>query len=315
MCNKFKVPSFAIFFILLFSISVFNCQDSSAKTEALHIAYLSENCSACHALLPGNNQSAPTILEIKEIYSKSVSDESNFLVKVKTYLTEPKAEHSLNAEWVEKYGVMPKMNFSEKRLNASLAYLYSKDWGSLQWQSRNKHLLNDPKALSKVLYDDMSPLEIAQSAAMKTKSALGSQLLQAIKEKGTEGAVGFCKIEAIPITERMSYELKLDIRRVSDRPRNPANRANQNELLMIKNYKEKVLIKAKLEPTVINEPSQTISYFPIETNEMCLQCHGIKGQNLKTNVFKAIVSAYPSDEATGYQSGEIRGLFRVIQKK
>ena len=66
--------------------------------------------------------------------------------------------------------------------------------------------------------------------ALSTKAQLGKNLLRAIKEKGTDGAVEFCKIEAMKLTDSMSVMHNAIIKRVSDRPRNPKNFANTNEL-------------------------------------------------------------------------------------
>jgi hypothetical protein len=62
---------------------------------------------------------------------------------------------------------------------------------------------------------------------MKTKQELGKNLMQAIQTKGTAGALEFCNIKALPITDSMSNVLNASIKRVSDLERNPKNKANK----------------------------------------------------------------------------------------
>jgi cytochrome c551/c552 len=305
------------YFLLLILLVAFlaQCNPSLSQEEVLSIAYINENCSSCHSLTSTPKPVAPSIAEIKMAYSNNSKTQDEFLEKINLYIKEPNAQNSVQSEWVTKFGIMPKMGFSEKRLKSSLIYLYQKDWGSKEWTDRNQKWLSDPKSLAKVLLADMTPLEIAQGAAMKTKSTLGSQLMKAIQEKGTEGAIQFCNTTAIPLTNKMSQDLKLDISRVSDRARNPNNQASDSEKSIIEKYKADASKGNKLTPTVVDEESRTISYFPVETNAMCLQCHGTVGKELKKNVHETILKLYPKDAAVGYSSGEIRGLFKVVQLK
>ena len=314
MSIQIKIYS-QFFASLILSVTLAQCNPTQSKEEVLSIAYIYENCSSCHSLVSTPNSIAPSIGEIKQAYTNNAKNEEEFLAKLNLYIKEPSAENSVQADWVAKYGIMPKMGFSEKRLKSSLVYLYQKDWGSKEWTERNQKWLADPKSLSKQLLSDMTPLEHAQGAAMKTKSALGSQLMKAIKERGTEGAIQFCNTAAIPLTQKMSQDLKMDISRVSDRARNPNNQASESEKKIIEEYKIDVSKGNKLSPTVVEEVSQIISYFPVETNAMCLQCHGVLEKDIKQNIHESISKLYPKDEAVGYSSGDIRGLFKVIQSK
>ena len=38
-------------------------------------------------------------------------------------------------------------------------------------------------------------------------------------------------------------------------------------------------------------------------------------KDIKQNIHESIGKLYPKDEAVGYSSGDIRGLFKVIQSK
>ena len=41
---------------------------------------------------------------------------------------------------------------------------------------------------------------------------------------------------------------------------------------------------------------------------MCLTCHG---SDIDANIAEALAERYPADEATGFATGDLRGVFRV----
>jgi hypothetical protein len=149
--------------------------------------------------------------------------------------------------------------------------------------------------------------------AMQTKGVLGKNLMNAINKQGTEKAIEFCSTKALVLTDSMGTALNVTIKRVSDQPRNPLNFANEDETAFIKELKEKMAKSEKLTSKITESNDKTIAYFPIETNAMCLQCHGSKDSDIKPNVLKKIALLYPKDQATGYKENQIRGIFVVTQ--
>lgn len=151
--------------------------------------------------------------------------------------------------------------------------------------------------------------------AIQTKGVLGKNLMNAINKQGTEKAIEFCSTKAIVITDSMGTALNATLKRVSDKPRNPINMANEDETAFIKELKQKISKGEKMTPKFTESDGEITGYFPIETNAMCLQCHGSKDSDIKPNVLKKIVQLYPNDQATGYKENEIRGIFVVTQNK
>jgi Protein of unknown function (DUF3365) len=149
--------------------------------------------------------------------------------------------------------------------------------------------------------------------AMQTKGVLGKNLMNAINKQGTEKAIEFCSTKAIVLTDSMGTALNATLKRVSDQPRNPINLANENETAFINELKEMISKGEKLTSKITESNGKTIGYFPIETNAMCLQCHGSKDLDIKPNVLKKIELLYPKDQATGYKENQIRGIFVVTQ--
>ena len=81
-------------------------------------------------------------------------------------------------------------------------------------------------------------LEKGKLVVNQAQSVLGKNLMTAIQKEGTEYALKYCNYQAIPLTDSMSIELKASIKRVSDQPRNPNNKANNNELEYIQSTKK-----------------------------------------------------------------------------
>ena len=157
--------------------------------------------------------------------------------------------------------------------------------------------------------------EILQKYAIETKGVLGKNLMNAINTQGTEKAIEFCSTKAIVLTDSMSIAFNASIKRVSDKPRNPINMANDNETAFINELKQKISKGEKMTPKFTESDGKITGYFPIETNAMCLQCHGSKDLDIKPNVLKKIAQLYPKDLATGYKENQIRGIFVVTQNK
>src|SRR5690554_4696328 len=60
--------------------------------------------------------------------------------------------------------------------------------------------------------------EIGFTYASTTKATLGKNLTGAIMEGGTEHALDFCNVQAMPLTDSMSLVHNAKIKRVSDKP-------------------------------------------------------------------------------------------------
>lgn len=162
---------------------------------------------------------------------------------------------------------------------------------------------------------EINYLEVGKELALETKSNLGQNLARAITEKGPEGAVEFCNIKAIPITDSMSLLLGAKIKRVSDQPRNPDNQANDVELSYIKKWKDAHANGVDHSPMITEVDQKMIGYYPIITNPMCMQCHGTPGKDINLATLAKIKNLYSTDKATGYNLEELRGIFVVEMNK
>ena len=160
-----------------------------------------------------------------------------------------------------------------------------------------------------------NPLEAGQEMAMKTKAVLGKYLVTAIQDKGTEGAIEFCSTRAIQITDSMSTVLGSRLKRVAVRNRNPLNLASANELSYIQEINASLARNEKPKPQLKETTEIYTAYYPILTEQLCLQCHGDIKADIKPATHSTINRLYPGDKATGYKLNELRGIWVVEMKK
>ena len=153
--------------------------------------------------------------------------------------------------------------------------------------------------------------ERGMEIAMTTKGVLGKNLIGTINKKGTAAALEFCNLKAYPLTDSMATVHKASIKRVSDRYRNPENKANEKEMEIIEHYKKIISEGSDIIPILETAGEQVSFYYPIVTNDMCLQCHGIPNESIKRETLKSLSNLYSNDRATGYQANQVRGIWSI----
>lgn len=147
----------------------------------------------------------------------------------------------------------------------------------------------------------------------ETFSVLSSNLQSAIQQGGVSNALPFCSLAASPITAGMASKHGVAIRRVTHKPRNPANRADATELAVLNHFKAALTSTNPPPPMVTNFTAETVTFFApiVLNNELCLKCHGERGKDILAENIAVIERLYPPDEATGFKLGELRGAWRI----
>lgn len=154
-------------------------------------------------------------------------------------------------------------------------------------------------------------LALGKSIATETQAVLAKNLMGAINKGRTEYALAFCNTNALTLTDSMAHVLNAGIKRVSDKPRNAGNQANEIELAYIQVLKGKMAKGEHLEAKMNEIEGKMVGFYPIVTNQMCLQCHGKAEVNIKAATLQKINKLYPADKATGYADKELRGLWVI----
>jgi nitrate reductase cytochrome c-type subunit len=154
-------------------------------------------------------------------------------------------------------------------------------------------------------------LELGKAAVAEAQGVLASKLMAAVKAEGTANAIQFCNVQALVLTDSMANAVHTQLRRVSDRPRNASNQANEDELA----YMALMQAEGTYAPKVSEINGSIVGYYPILTNAMCMQCHGKKDTDIAPATTKALAKLYPTDKATGYAPDELRGLWVATMQK
>jgi mono/diheme cytochrome c family protein len=297
----------AVFILLAFTLLV-QCTSADKNTDkAEGLALMEQKCYSCHH--PTASESArlaPPMLAVKKHYLEQHPSREAFTSAFVSFSQQPEESKSLMPHAVARFGLMPAMNFSEDELTAMADYLYKHDIEGPDWLEdhfKGNHGKNQGSV-------GLTPLEKGQELALQTKSVLGKNLMGAIQKGGPTHALEFCNTRAIHLTDSMSQELGYKIKRVSDQPRNPDNRANEAEMAYISRSKELLQKGEKLKGMIDSTRQPIVAYYPIMTNDLCMNCHAPRDE-MKAELLAALDNKYPEDEATGYATGELRGIWVV----
>lgn len=148
---------------------------------------------------------------------------------------------------------------------------------------------------------------------------LGNALINEMTKGGPSGAIGVCTEIAPEIASKLSKEHGWRVTRVGTRVRNPmigmpdaweqrvlaqfSERANKGESFKEMSYAE-----------AVSEPGGTYFRYmkAIGVKGVCLTCHGPK-ERIPESVQVELQNHYPSDQATGYEVGDLRGAISIKQ--
>lgn len=278
------------------------------------------HCYLCHSPTADENQGriAPPMVAIKARYiDREGYNKAEFIENVIAFVANPTEEKALMYGAVKKHGLMPKQAFPEGSIEKIVAFMYDYQieepaWFKAHWESHgNENWKQSGKKLDEV-EEVKTYADIGLDYALSTKKVLGKNLMEAIQQKGTMEALTFCNIQAIPLTDSMSTQFNATIKRVSDKNRNPNNKANAEELNYIAQFKKDLVDKKDIKPVALEKGDKIQFYYPIETNTMCLQCHG---KQIKPELQRQILKLYPKDLAVGYDENEVRGIWSISFKK
>lgn len=282
---------------------------------------LEKHCFLCHNPSTGHDERiAPPMVAIKAMYLKDGATKEQFIKEFVDFSKNPTVEKTKMKGAVKKFNIMPKQQFSEEDLTKIAAYIYDYQieeptWFKEHWQDTHGTPYNNSGKKLDTTETEKTPAEIGLSYALDTKKVLGKNLMGAIQKKGTLEALKFCNHQAYPLTNSMATKFNASIKRVSDKPRNPANTANEQELKVIEKYKKMVADKAEINPIVEEHNGGVQFYYPITTNSMCLQCHGKPAEQINPATLKKLSELYPADKAVGYDIDQVRGIWSIQFKK
>jgi hypothetical protein len=157
------------------------------------------------------------------------------------------------------------------------------------------------------------------SISKEAQNQLISNLQKAVAEKGVDGAVEYCNVNATSILNEVAEKYGISIRRVSNRYRNAADKPNEDELPLLEAYEYNAENGIRSEPNlqkIDNGNAYLYTKSIVISNEFCLSCHGDPASDLDKKTLEKINSLYPNDLAKGHKMGDLRGMWALrIPKK
>ena len=158
----------------------------------------------------------------------------------------------------------------------------------------------------------------AEAVADELIETLGRHLFAELEKSGPAGAIEVCS----EIAPRIARELSGDgvlVRRVTERPRNPDNRAGgwsarqlrvwEREIALGKTPKTYLAVAEETGPGGIG-PQELWYLRPLLIAPPCLNCHG-DPETMAPEVAERLSELYPGDQAVGYEVNDLRGAVFV----
>jgi Protein of unknown function (DUF3365) len=158
----------------------------------------------------------------------------------------------------------------------------------------------------------------ARSLANAYSEKLRAGVIQALKDGGPVGAIGACNTLAPELNTTITAESAFEIGRTAFRVRNPDNAPDAWELAGLENFQKALTAggDAKTMETYdvvsTKEGQKLFRYMrPIMMREPCMSCHG---PGVAQDVKAEIAKYYTDDKAIGFNLGELRGAFSLVQQ-
>ena len=142
--------------------------------------------------------------------------------------------------------------------------------------------------------------------------AVGSTLIKTVQQKMAEGgikaAVSYCNINALALTDSIAKAHGVQVKRTALKTRNPKNNPTplEREALLKMSGQNKPQAEV-----IYSDNNQVVYYQPIVLKGFCQTCHGNIGESMTVQTNQLIKHHYPKDRATGFSSGELRGMWAV----
>lgn len=172
---------------------------------------------------------------------------------------------------------------------------------------------NQPTKSSKNTFEEKQIKQEALNAIKVVGGAFQKTLSSKMCEGGLPNAATFCSIHSESLAKEVFKTLPLGVslKRITDKPRNPNNKATAEESLVLNELENKestdILVKQ------ISSNHYQV-YKAIKVDGVCLMCHGNKEIRDKES-YEIISSKYPEDKAIDYNLGDFRGAFLVDIRK
>lgn len=154
----------------------------------------------------------------------------------------------------------------------------------------------------------LSKAELDSIATFSQKTLL-KNIGGAIAKGGTEYAVEFCNLKAMPLTDSLSAHYGVSISRITDKARNPLNQLKSEADQEVFEY---FRANSGLIDSLISNGDRQVYYKRINAAmPTCIQCHGNPESDIASGTLLKIQTLYNQDQALGYALNDFRGLWKI----
>lgn len=157
------------------------------------------------------------------------------------------------------------------------------------------------------------PAEAGPKIIGEAFTKLSATLTTAIAKDGVANALPVCSEMAPQIAAQVAQANGVKLRRASSKPRNAKNAADAAEEAVLAAFAASLQKQESPKPNTVANPDGSVHFYApiLLAAPVCLQCHGNPDKDIAPATMAAIKKLYPEDKATGFQLGDLRGLWRV----
>jgi hypothetical protein len=151
------------------------------------------------------------------------------------------------------------------------------------------------------------------SIVVVAQQQLDARLQEALPKGGAAAAMAYCQPENYEEVNALEEKFGATARRTSNKLRNPANKPSGKAVSIFAQYNKGQLQQAQV--VALNDQELLYTSPIYIRNEHCLNCHGTVSQNIAAAEYEKIRQKYPTDAATGYKAGDLRGMWHITFQK
>lgn len=156
-----------------------------------------------------------------------------------------------------------------------------------------------------------SALEQGEKIAKTSFEAISGALMQAMAKGGVSEAMTYCNISALPITDSLSENQKVEIQRLAVKYRNPMNKAIDIDFDVMQYFQNQLEAGNKPISVLMQDKDALVFFKPILLMPQCLGCHGNPETEILPETKELLKTYYPDDLATGFKVGDLRGMWKI----
>ncbi len=109
-------------FVVKKALLIFTISSVTLFAANLGETLFNGNCTSCHNITTPN--SAPSIQEIKQYYTKAFPQKDAFVLFMSEWVSSPDAKTAMMPHAIKKYGLMPELGYDKDTLTEISKYIF-----------------------------------------------------------------------------------------------------------------------------------------------------------------------------------------------